>query len=225
MTQSAVLQATEEQVSAEDSEKARKTAAKTASRQEDQELIHSLKNGDQSSFAKLVKKYERQVYNHCLRMVNDEEESYDLAQEVFLRVYRNIRKYQHNYSFYTWLYRITVNCCIDFLRKKKRRPANISLSQGYPDDYGEPSKNQDYPDEKYVPDKTALNRELNQILNAAISQLSEKLRVIIILKEIEGFSYDEIAEILSCSRGTVKSRLFRARDRLKDILSPHFARN
>ena len=197
--------------------------AKEASRQMDRELITSMKGGDQSAFPQLVSKYQRQVYNHCQRMVNDEEESYDLTQEVFLRVFRNIKNYQHNYSFYTWLYRITVNCCIDYLRKRKRQPANVSLSQGYRNDRNEPGPDQDYPDEKFVPDKMALNRELNQILNDAIGKLSEKLRVIIILKEIEGFSYDEIAEILVCSRGTVKSRLFRARERLKELLGPYFA--
>ncbi|MCH8842228.1 MAG: sigma-70 family RNA polymerase sigma factor [SAR324 cluster bacterium] len=203
-------------------EREKKNDAKEASRQKDRELITSMKDGDQSAFPQLVSKYQRQVYNHCQRMVNDEEESYDLTQEVFLRVFRNIKNYQHNYSFYTWLYRITVNCCIDYLRKKKRKPATVSLSQGYRNDRNEPGRDQDYPDTKFVPDKTALNRELNQVLNDAIGKLSEKLRVIIVLKEIEGFSYDEIAEILVCSRGTVKSRLFRARERLKELLGPYF---
>ena len=199
--------------------------ARAESRRQDQQAITALKAGDHSAFHHLINKYQRQVYSHCLRMVNDEEESYDLSQEIFLRVYKNIHNYQHNYSFYTWLYRITVNCCIDYLRKRKRQPFSVSLSQGIPGDSWESGKEQEHPDEKYVPEKSALTRELNDILNEAIDQLSDKLKVIIILKEIEGFSYDEIAEILECSRGTVKSRLFRARERLKILLGPHFGRD
>jgi len=198
--------------------------ARVLSREEDQRWIAALKLGDTDAFQSLVLKYERQVYNHCLRMVYDEEESYDLTQEIFLRVYRNIGNYQHNFSFYTWLYRITVNCCIDYLRKRKRQPACVSLSQpGLGDGQREPARDQDYPDETYVPDKAALNQELNSVLNRALARLSPKLREIIVLKEIEGLSYEEIADILGCSRGTVKSRLFRARERLKDLLGPYFA--
>jgi RNA polymerase sigma-70 factor (ECF subfamily) len=199
-------------------------AARHLSRQEDQALIAALKQGDGEAFRSLVLKYERQVYNHCLRMVYDEEESYDLTQEIFLRVYRNIGNYQHNFTFYTWLYRITVNCCIDYLRKRKRQPPCVSLSQPGPgESTREPAREQDFPDETYLPDKSALNRELGQVLERALAKLSVKLREIIVLKEVEGLSYEEIAEILNCSRGTVKSRLFRARERLKELLGPYFA--
>ncbi len=187
----------------------------------DRELITAFKEGERIAFQSLVQKYQNRVYNHCLRMINDEEESADLTQEVFLKVYRNINNYEHTYSFYTWLYRITVNCCIDYMRKKRRQLQGVSLSQGSQDDSSEAGKEQDIPDEKFSPDHRMVNVELQEILNRAIGQLSEKLRSIIILKEIEGFSYDEIAEILGCSRGTVKSRLFRARERLKELLQPY----
>lgn len=186
----------------------------------DHDLITAHKAGDRLAFQDLVRKYENRVYNHCQRMVNDEEESADLTQEVFLKVYRNINNYEHTYSFYTWLYRITVNCCIDFMRKKRRQLSSVSLSQGNADDSGSAGREQEIPDEKFGPEIRMQNIELSDVLSSAIGQLSEKLRSIIILKEIEGFSYEEIAEILNCSRGTVKSRLFRARERLKDILAP-----
>lgn len=186
----------------------------------DHELISSHKAGDRIAFQHLVRKYENRVYNHCLRMVNDEEESADLTQEVFLKVYRNINNYEHTYSFYTWLYRITVNCCIDYMRKKRRQLTSYSLSQNLSDEPGSAGREQDIPDEKFGPEIRMQNVELSDVLTQAIGQLSEKLRSIIILKEIEGFSYEEIAEILNCSRGTVKSRLFRARERLKEILAP-----
>lgn len=187
----------------------------------DHDLIKAYKAGDMDAFQDLVIKYENRVFNHCLRMVNDEVESRDLTQEVFLKVYRNIKNYQHNYSFYTWLYRITVNTCIDYVRKKKRQPGKISLSQGHFDDPSDAGKEQEIPDDPFGPEVKLSSLELSDTLNAAVMQLSEKLRAIIVLKEVEGFSYDEIAQILGCSRGTVKSRLFRARERLKELLTPH----
>lgn len=187
----------------------------------DDVLISGFKEGDTDAFQELVLKYEQRVFNHCMRMVNDEEDSYDLTQEIFLKVFRKIGNYEHTYSFYTWLYRITVNCCIDFLRRKKRQVNSVSLSAGHGDDAGINGKDQDIPDHTFVPDTALDQRELDQVLHAAIAQLSEKLRAIIILKEIEGFSYEEIAEVLGCSKGTVKSRLFRARERLKELLTDY----
>jgi RNA polymerase sigma factor (sigma-70 family) len=96
----------------------------------EKEAIAACKEGDHSAFQELVRKYESRIFNHCLRMVDDEQESADLTQEVLVKVYRNIRNYEQTYSFYTWVYRITVNCCIDFLRKKKRKYAGVSLSLG-----------------------------------------------------------------------------------------------
>lgn len=187
----------------------------------DNELINAFKDGNTDAFQELVLKYEKRVYNHCMRMVNDEMESYDLTQEVFLKVFRKIKNYEHTYSFYTWLYRITVNCCIDYLRRKKRQVQSVSISANTGDDSGQNGKDQDIPDDSFIPDTVLANKELNEVLKTAINQLSERLRSIILLKEVEGFSYEEIAEILGCSRGTVKSRLFRARERLKEILTEY----
>ena len=140
---------------------------------------------------------------------------------MFLKVFRKIKDYEHTYAFYTWLYRITVNCCIDYMRRKRRHIQGVSLSSTGPDDSGDVGREQDIPDTTYVPDTALLNRELDSVLHGAIAQLSEKLRAIVILKEVEGFSYEEIAEVLGCSRGTVKSRLFRARERLKELLADY----
>lgn len=191
----------------------------------DIDLIAAFKDGDMLAFQTLVEKYENRVYNLCMRMVNDEVESRDLTQEVFLKVYRSIMKYQHTYSFYTWVYRITVNCCIDYIRKKKRRAQTVSLTSHNASEGADPVREHEIPDTTYVPETAMEKSELREMLNSAIGQLSEKLQSIIVLKEIEGFTYEEIAEILDCSRGTVKSRLFRARERLKEILTQYKLEN
>jgi len=189
----------------------------TTLERDDRELIISHKAGDETAFPELVQRYEARVYNHCVRMINDREESADLTQEVFLKVFRNIGNYEHTYSFYTWLYRITVNCCIDYIRKRKRQAQSISLSFNTSDE-SDSGKEQDIPDVTFTPERFIRDKETSRILKKAIGQLSEKMRAIILLKEIEGFSYEEIADILNCSRGTVKSRLFRARERLRELL-------
>jgi RNA polymerase sigma-70 factor (ECF subfamily) len=196
-------------------------ASAAESHARDHALVAAFKGGDQSAFEELWLKYEQRVYNHCLRMVGDEEESHDLTQDVGIKVIRNIKNYEHTYAFYTWLYRITVNCCIDFLRKKRRHAPEMSLTPGADDESSDQVREHSIPDETFIPDKTLLNRELSEVMNRAIGQLSEKLRAIIVLKEVDGFSYEEIADILDCSRGTVKSRLFRARERLKELLGPY----
>ena len=184
----------------------------------DTELINAFKDGDSLAFHELVLKYEDRVYNHCLRLISDEEESFDLTQEVFLKVFRKIKNYEHTYAFYTWLYRITVNSCIDYMRRKKRMVPSISLSMTSHDNAMESGREHDIPDTTFTPTSHYEKAELNTKLNEALEQLSEKLRIILVLKEMEGFSYEEIAEILGVSRGTVKSRLFRARERLKELL-------
>ncbi len=187
----------------------------------DREIIAAIRDGDCSAFECLVTKYENRVYHHCLRMVGDREESVDLTQEVFLKVFRNIHKYEHAYAFYTWLYKITVNCCIDYLRNSKRKIKKVPLHQVDNWDQPDSGKDQDIPDEKFHPENQFMNLELRNILNMAVGQLSENLRSTILLKEIEGFSYAEIAQISACSIGTVKSRMHRAREELKSLLTPY----
>jgi RNA polymerase sigma-70 factor (ECF subfamily) len=187
----------------------------------DREIISAIREGDTGAFRLLVEKYETRVYHHCLRIVGDREESTDLTQEVFLKVFRNIHKYEHAYAFYTWLYKITVNCCIDYLRNAKRKIKKVPLAQLDHWDQSDSGRDQEIPDETFCPESELLNMELRGILNNAVSRLSENLRSTIILKEIEGFSYAEIAAISNCSIGTVKSRMHRAREELKVTLAPY----
>lgn len=213
-------------LTAGDSAEARAAADATAaeSHARDHQLVAAFKDGDQSAFEQLWRKYEQRIYNHCLRMVGDEEEGHDLTQEVSIKVFRKIKNYEHTYAFYTWLYRITVNCCIDYLRKKRRHAQEVSLTPGSDEESPDQPREYSIPDETRVPDKALLNLELSEVIERALLRLSVKLREIFVLKEVGGFSYDEIADILGCSRGTVKSRLFRARERLQELLEPYVQR-
>ncbi len=195
--------------------------AAAQSRAEDQDLIAAAKVGDERAFAKLMRKYEERVQKHCLRIVGDEQEAEDLKQEVFVKVFRSLPSYEHTYAFYTWMYRITQNCCIDRIRKIKRQALEISLTPRPDEDGQDAPREHSIPDETYVPEKEALNNELKATIEAALAKLSPKLREIIVLKEQEGLSYEEIGAMLHCSRGTVKSRLFRAREKLQDLLAPY----
>jgi len=203
----------------DNAQKAAEAEAAALSRAQDASLLSAFKEGDNEAFGELVRKYETRVFNHCLRMLGDEQDSQDLTQEVFLKVYRGVKNYEHTFAFYTWVYRITVNCCIDHLRRKKRLAPQMSLAQGLDDDSSEPAPDMGIADETYAPEKAALGSEMNVVIYAAIAKLSPKLQDIIVLKEIDGLSYEEIGAMLGCSRGTVKSRLFRARERLKDLLA------
>ena len=185
----------------------------------DFELIKASKLGDQQSFDVLLMKYGGRVHNHCRRMVDDEAECADLTQEVFLKVYRNLANYEHAYSFYTWLYRITVNTCIDHMRKKRRRISEVSLTHSDYSERWDSGSEQEISDETYCPEDRMQNLELGAEITRAMEKLPARLRSYIILKDVEGFTYSEIATVFDCSPGTVKSSLFNARQKLKTLLS------
>ena len=190
-------------------------------RQEDIQLVLAHNQGDNAAFQRLTMKYRLRVYNLCRRILSDEEESEDLTQEVLIKVLRSIRNFQPTSSFYTWVYRITVNCCIDHLRKCRRRPPVTSLCSNYP----EPAQNKqewEIPDDRYNPEARFDQNKLRETIGQAMGQLSEKSRSIIILKDIEGLSYVEISSVLGVSRGAVKSRLWKARQRLMELLEPYW---
>lgn len=187
--------------------------------------VKRLKDGDAAEFERLVKICEKRVYNLALRYTNNEADAADIMQDVFLRVYRSLPDFKEESSVTTWVYRITVNTAIDLTRKKTRRREN-SLT-GYGEDDEAPER--DIIDESFSPELHYEKTELREALGNAIAGLSEEHRKIIIMRDINGMSYSEIGEILSLGEGTVKSRLFRARDRLRAVLekpgniSPGFA--
>ncbi|RAL21841.1 RNA polymerase subunit sigma-24 [Lujinxingia litoralis] len=181
---------------------------------EDQELqlVERAQQGDREAFKELVEAYQRKVYGICIGMLKNPDDSMDVSQEVFIKVYRYLEKFNRQSSFYTWLYRITVNMCIDFLRKKKR-VQEVDYDDGILRGSDEVEG-----DEHILPSRLGLNpdrvygrKELRQKMLEALETLSEKHRTILILREVEGLSYEEIADVLNISKGTVMSRLYHAR--------------
>lgn len=181
------------------------------------ELVRRVKDGDDEAFGMLVEQYQDNIYGYVFRMLHDPEEAEDVAQEVFIRAYQNLAGFRETASFKTWLYRIATNLAIDAARaRKSRRAETFSLDEPVATDEGELQRQ--VPADRPGPAGLAESSELQQLVAAAIAQLSAKLRTVITLYDIEGLSYKEIAEVLGCPVGTIKSRLFNARNQLRDEL-------
>lgn len=177
------------------------------------------KNGDTSAFEQLVEMHERFVYTTIYFDVKNREDAYDISQEVFIRVYRSLSSFRGESAFSSWLYRICKNATFDFLRKSGKR-STVSISDLTSDEGDGKNIEFDIPDtdETKNPAKAAEKNELATVVRQAISCLSEEHRAVILLRDIEGYSYSEIASILGIEDGTVKSRISRARDILKKLL-------
>ena len=176
----------------------------------DNELIRYCRQGDMDAFRELVERYQTKSIWIAYHMVGNYEEARDISQEAFVRVYKSLSKFNLASNFYTWLYRIVVNLSIDFLRKQKYRTKPISI-----DDVGD-IKSDDISIRQYF-DQKELSQEIHEILN----QLPEQYRVILTLRDIEGFSCREIEQIIECNHNTVRWRLFRARQLFKKAWEQH----
>ncbi len=172
---------------------------------DDYSVIRRFIDGDKSAFQVLVKRHKEKVRNIIYITMNNSALVDDIAQDVFITVYRNLKHFRFESQFTTWLYRVTVNRCKDYLRKMNVRKIFFPIEEGTEiSEYSTPVENND----------------ISRIVMDAISKLPVKLRTPLILKDIEGFSYQEISETLKCEMGTVKSRIFRGREKLKEILQP-----
>ena len=181
-----------------------------------QELVARAKAGDSDAFAQLLEENQDRVYSLALRMVNNPEDAADLAQEAFLAAWRGLENFQGEAAFSTWLYRLTTNLCIDFLRKEKRkRSAGTVL---YLDDTEEEEGSMDLPDYSADPHRQLEQTEVREQIADAMATLSPEHRKILSLREVSGLSYQEIADILGVEEGTVKSRIARARNSLRKKL-------
>ena len=182
----------------------------------DHALIEATKNGDEAAFAEIVDRYRNPITNYLYRFLNDYEEAVDLAQETFVRVYFAIDRYHTQFAFSTYIYRIATNLAISEIRRRKRRRllSLTGLFQGEADEAVEFQP----PDKRPLPDAQVVTDERDETIAKAIAALPEKYRIPIILRDIEGRSYDEVAEIMGLGLGTTKSRISRARGLLKEKL-------
>src|SRR6266704_394508 len=181
----------------------------------DHALLEATRAGDEDAFAELVGRYRNQITSYIYRMTNDYEEAVDLAQETFVRLYRAAGRYQTTHAFSTYLYRIATNLAISELRKRKRRRL-VSLTGLLTSGEGQEPRDFDAPDERPLQDISLVDSERRAVIKRAIATLPDKYRAPLVLRDVEGKSYDEIAAILQTSEGTVKSRINRARNFLRD---------
>ncbi|PYT00431.1 MAG: RNA polymerase subunit sigma-24 [Acidobacteria bacterium] len=186
----------------------------------DHALIEATKQGDETAFALIVSRYRNPITNYLYRFLNDYEEAVDLAQETFIRVYFAIERYHTDYAFSTYIYRIATNLAISEIRKRKRRTI-LSLTGLFQTDADDTTEFQPT-DDKALPDESLLDDEQAKVIARAIATLPPKYRVPIILRDIEGKTYEEIATILELGLGTTKSRISRARGLLKEKLKNYF---
>lgn len=183
-------------------------------------LVERVKRGDQRAFEMLVVKYQRRIERLIGRMVRDVDLVPDIAQETFIRAYRALPNFRGDSAFYTWLYRIAVNTAKKFLLDLKRDPL-VSENVLNPNEEGdETSRVENELTDGETPEALLASREIAAAVNSAIEALSEDLRQAITLREIEGLSYEEIAEVMNCPIGTVRSRIFRAREAIATRLRP-----
>ena len=183
---------------------------------EEKSLIIKAKRGDIEAFEQLIEIYQKKVFNIALRMIGNYEDANDMAQEVFIRVFRSLKDFKEQSTFSTWIYRITTNVCLDEIRKRKNKKV-VYIDEDVKNDDGEIKRQVESDDP--TPELVAEKNYVKQVVNEAINMLSEEHRTVIVLRDIQGFSYEEIAKITKCPEGTVKSRINRARHALKDILS------
>ena len=174
----------------------------------DKKLVERVQKGDKGAFDLLVLKYQHKIVNLVMRYVRDPELAQDISQEAFIKAYRALPRFRGESAFYTWMYRIAVNTAKNHLAAQRRRPMDIELDLQDPEQYDLHAKLK----ETDTPEGVALSDELKETVERAIAALPEDLRTAIILRELEGMSYEEIAQTMECPVGTVRSRIFRARD-------------
>ena len=186
----------------------------------DHALIEATRSGDEAAFAEVMSRYRSPITNYLYRFLNDYEEAVDLAQETFVRVSFALDRYHTGFAFSTYIYRIATNLAISELRRRKRRRL-LSLTGLFQSEDGEAADFQP-PDNRQLPDAELVEDERSHVIARAIAALPEKYRVAVVLRDVDGRSYEEIAEIMQLGLGTTKSRISRGRGLLKDKLESYF---
>lgn len=183
----------------------------------DAELVARVQRGDKQAFDLLVLKYQRKIMRLLSRMIRDPGEIEDVAQEAFIKAYRALPQFRGESAFYTWLYRIAINTARNWLAQNNRRPSTPSAQEN---EDGETFDATDNLTDSSNPESEMASRQIADTVNKAINDLPEDLRNAIVMREIDGMSYEDIAESMSCPIGTVRSRIFRAREAIATKLRP-----
>lgn len=183
---------------------------------DDQQLVKRVQNGDKRAFDLLVLKYQHRILGLVVRFVHDPHEAQDVTQEAFIKAYRALPKFRGDSAFYTWLYRIAINTAKNYLVSRNRRPPNSDVDSSdaefYDGDHGLK--------DMASPERLILRDEIDAAVQESIKQLPENLRYALTLREFEGLSYEDIATVMQCPVGTVRSRIFRAREAVDKALQP-----
>lgn len=201
---------------ASDPDKSTATDDNVSERQVDQLLVERVQKGDKTAFDLLIHKYQHRIVSLIGRYVADPAEALDVAQEAFIKAYRAIGKFRGDSAFYTWLYRIAINTAKNWLVARNRRPPASDIDAVDAEQYDMESRLK----ERATPENELMREEIEKIVYDTIAALPEDLRTAIILREIEGMSYEDIATTMECPIGTVRSRIFRAREAIDEKLKP-----
>ena len=199
-----------------DAERARMSEA-----QVDQLLVERVQKGDKQAFDLLISKYQHRIISLVARYISDPSEAMDVAQEAFIKAYRAIDRFRGDSAFYTWLYRIAINTAKNWLVAKKRRPPASDIDAADAEQYDIESRLK----EQGTPENEMLREEIKRTVYDTIAELPEDLRTAIMLREMEGMSYEDIAVTMDCPIGTVRSRIFRAREAIDEKLKPLLGRD
>jgi len=197
-------------------EKTEAERARMSEAQVDQLLVERVQKGDKKAFDLLINKYQHRIISLVARYVSDQTEALDVAQEAFIKAYRAIDRFRGDSAFYTWLYRIAINTAKNWLVAKKRRPPASDIDAADAEQYSMDSRLK----EQGTPENELMREEIRATVYDTIAELPDDLRTAIMLREMEGMSYEEIAVTMECPIGTVRSRIFRAREAIDEKLKP-----
>ncbi|SEF91570.1 RNA polymerase sigma factor RpoE [Nitrosomonas ureae] len=186
-------------------------------REIDQQLVERVQSGDKQAFDLLVIKYQRKLARLLSQFIRDSAEVEDVTQEAFIKAYRALPSFRGDSAFYTWLYRIGINTAKNFLVSQGRK---LPTLQGFDNEDAEDFEDSGLLKEMNTPESELMSQEIAQTVNQTLDSLPEELRTAIVLREIDGLSYEEIANIMNCPIGTVRSRIFRAREAISEQLRP-----